>query len=162
MKNLNAPSVIVKTRESEVKTDKNGRTYVTTGFQKLGKQQVMIAGKMEDVQDVIARATAINLYNKSYLNNLPSPGRETKIGGFIFGDIVTKEVPAYKVPQKQKDGSVKDVERTTYTTVVFGFSNSESWDSAIAQAFKSAGHPLTEAPAPVVETRDASTADANA
>lgn len=162
MKNLNAPSVITKVSESEVKTDKNGRTYVTTRFQKLGKQQVMIAGKMEDVQDVIARATAINLYDKSYLNDQPSAGREVKIGGFIFGDIVTKEVPAYPVPQKQKDGTVKDVMRTTYTTVVFGFSNSESWDSAVAQAFKNAGHPLTAAPEPKVEVRDENPANATA
>ena len=162
MKNLNAPSVITKIGESEVKTDKNGRTYVTTRFQKLGKQQVLIAGKMEDVQDVIARATAINLYDKSYLNDAPSAGREVKIGGFIFGDIVTKEVPAYPVPQKQKDGTTKDVMRNTYTTVVFGFSNSDSWDSAVSQAFKNAGHALTATPEVSVEVRDENPANATA
>ena len=172
---IKTPSVIVKVaevltyQEGEKKgqklTDKNGNTYARTTFQKIGRQQMVIGGKAEFVDDVVARATTKNLFDKSYLpsnNGRPDAGRDTKIGGFVFGDIVTKTVPEYEIQGVDKDGNPTTKKATTFTTLVFGMSTSEDWNSRVASAFKSQGHPLPEAEGAAVQPATKSLVNANA
>ena len=157
---IKTPSVIVKVAEvltyqegkkkGQKLTDKNGNTYARSTFQKIGRQTMNIGGKQEFVDDVVARSTTKNLFDKSYLpsnNGRPDAGRDTKIGGFVFGDIVTKTVPEYEIQGTDRDGNPTTKKATTYTTLVFGMSTSEDWNSRVASAFKSQGHPLPEADA---------------
>lgn len=158
---IKTPSVIVKVAEvtvygkghakaGQILTDKNDNTYARCTFQKIGRQQMVIGGKQEFIDDVVARSTTKNLFDKSYLpsnNGRPDAGRDVKIGGFVFGDIVTKTVPEYEIQGTDRDGNPTSKKATTYTTLVFGMSTSEDWNSRVASAFKSQGHPLPEADA---------------
>jgi len=155
---IKTPSVIVKVAEvtvygkdhakaGQTLADKNENTYARCTFQKIGRQQMSIGGKMEFVDDVVARSTTKNLFDKSYLpsnNGRPDAGRDVKVGGFVFGDIVTKTVPEYEIQGTDKEGNPTTKKATTYTTLVFGMSTSEDWNSRVASAFKSQGHPLPE------------------
>lgn len=152
--------------------DKRGNAYKRNFYSKPARTFMEVAGVGNVEVEQKVRVQPINVYEKSYLpsdKGAPQYGYNHKVGGFVFGDIVTAKVAPYPLPRKQKDGSFKDEMVDTYTTVVFGNSASEEWDSCVSRAFRSAGHPLaSELDAqPSVETRlfqfgESSTADANA
>jgi len=137
-------NIIVKTAESEVKQDKNGRSYKTVSF----SEQRMVDtpfGKMV-LPTSQSRTTKINRYAQSYLNGEPEIGFNDPIfnqsnpakGGWFLGSIETRKVNEYDITSD--DGNVRAVD--TYTTVVFGDSDSPAFESLVNSAFKSRGHEI--------------------
>jgi hypothetical protein len=143
-------NLIIKTAESEVKLDKNGRKYKTVSFGEV-KYIDTPFGKML-VPATQARTTKTNCYELNYLNKQDSgfadpmfnPANPT-IGGWFMGSIETREVKAYDITAA--DGSVRTV--STYTSVVFGDTDSPAFESQVKSAIASKGHEVMSADAPV-------------
>lgn len=144
---------VTKTAESAVKQDKNGNSYKTVTFSTLGKmvENHPVFGEM--IIDIPKKSTSINLYEESYLNGNEEFGYSTAIGGYLGGDVITKQVAPYTFIDKSTG---EEVERNTYSTVVFGDTESASWNSAIIQAFKSKGHTFeaVKAELPVIDVKE--------
>jgi hypothetical protein len=94
-----------------------------------------------------ARTTKINCYENNYLNKM-DVGYNDPIfnssnptnGGWFAGSIETREVSGYDIPTA--DGGVRTV--NTYTTVVFGDTDSPAFESSVKSAFSSKGHNVVE------------------
>ena len=134
-------NVIIKTAESEVKFDKNGRKYKTVSFGEV-KYIDTPFGKML-VPSTQARTTKTNCYELNYLNKQDSGYADALFnaanptnGGWFMGSIETREVKPYDITAA--DGSVRTV--NTYTTVVFSDTDSPAHESAVKSAFASKGH----------------------
>ena len=153
MENQIKPSIVVKTAESAVKQDKNGKNYKTVTYEKFGQEVIQdeILGTI--VAEGAIVSTAVNAYQESYLNGLPEPGynqpifdaKAPKNGGAFLGDIVTREVPAYSIDIKNIMGEVTGSRTVnSYKTVVFGDTRKPAeFELAVRAAFRSAGHALT-------------------
>ena len=134
-------NVVIKTAESEVKFDKNGRKYKTVSFGEV-KYIDTPFGKML-VPSTQARTTKTNCYELNYLNKQDSGYADAMFnaanptnGGWFMGSIETREVMPYDITAA--DGSVRTV--NTYTTVVFSDTDSPAHESAVKSAFASKGH----------------------
>ena len=134
-------NVVIKTAESEVKFDKNGRKYKTVSFGEV-KYIDTPFGKML-VPSTQARTTKTNCYELNYLNKQDSGYADALFnaanptnGGWFMGSIETREVMPYDITAA--DGSVRTV--NTYTTVVFSDTDSPAHESAVKSAFASKGH----------------------
>ena len=138
-------NIVIKTAQSEIKQDKNGRNYRTITFGEVRFIDTPF-GKMV-VPASQARTTKINCYENNYLNkmdvgyadaifNQSNPAN----GGWFAGSIETREVGSYDIPTA--DGGVRTV--STYTTVVFGDTDSPAFESAVKSAFSSKGHNVVE------------------
>jgi len=160
---------LIKTAESVVKTDKNTRNYKTVTFTE--------AGFMETPWGLVQKPTAqcvstsVNCYEKNYLEkmdlgwadpifNPKNPGA----GGIFEGSIEQRNVKPYNITSA--DGTIRTVD--TYKTVVFGNTDSPSYESVVKSAFKSKGQEMLETVVktvpqvfeqPVIET-DPKTVDA--
>jgi len=134
-------NVIIKTAESEVKLDKNGRKYKTVSFGEV-KYIDTPFGKML-VPATQARTTKTNCYELNYLGKQDSGYADALFnaanptnGGWFMGSIETREVKPYDITAA--DGSVRTV--NTYTTVVFSDTDSPAHENAVKSAFASKGH----------------------
>jgi hypothetical protein len=134
-------NVIIKTAESEVKFDKNGRKYKTVSFGEV-KYIDTPFGKML-VPATQARTTKTNCYELNYLNKQDSGYADALFnsanptnGGWFMGSIETREVKPYDITAA--DGTTRTV--NTYTTVVFSDTDSPAHESAVKAAFASKGH----------------------
>ena len=136
-------NVIIKTAESEIKLDKNGRKYKTVSFGEV-KYIDTPFGKML-VPSTQARTTKTNCYELNYLNKQDSGYADALFnsanptnGGWFMGSIETREVKAYDITAA--DGTVRTV--NTYTSVVFSDTDSPAHESAVKTAFASKGHEM--------------------
>jgi hypothetical protein len=139
-------NVIIKTAESEVKFDKNGRKYKTVSFGEV-KYIDTPFGKML-VPSTQARVTKTNCYELNYLNKQDSGYADPLFnaanptnGGWFMGAIETREVKAYDIVAA--DGTARTV--NTYTTVVFSDTDSPAHENAVKSAFASKGHEVMSA-----------------
>jgi len=139
-------NVVIKTAESEVKLDKNGRKYKTVSFGEV-KYIDTPFGKML-VPSTQARTTKTNCYELNYLNKQDSGYADALFnsanptnGGWFMGSIETREVKAYDITAA--DGTTRTV--NTYTTVVFSDTDSPAHENAVKSAFASKGHEVMSA-----------------
>lgn len=138
-------NIVVKVAQSELKQDKNQRNYKTITFGEVKFVETPF-GKMV-VPASQGRTTKINCYENNYLNkmdvgyadpifNQSNPSN----GGWFMGSIETRNVGEYDIPTA--DGGARTV--NTYTTVVFGDTDSPAYESAVKSAFSSRGHNVAE------------------
>jgi hypothetical protein len=137
--------IIVKTAESAIKQDKNGRNYKTVTF----TERTMLNTQFGPMPKPLSqcRSTSVNQYELNYLGQ-PDPGysapifneRNPQAGGYFEGKIENRNVREYDI--ESKDGGIRAV--NTYTTVVFGDTASPAWESTVKSAFKSRGHEVVE------------------
>lgn len=136
---------IIKTAESVVKEDKNQRKYKTVTFTE--------AGFMETPWGLVQKPTAqcvstsVNCYENNYLDKMDLGWSEPIFnpknpanGGIFEGAIEQRNVKEYNITSA--DGTVRQVD--TYKTVVFGNTESPSWESTVKSAFKSRGQEVVE------------------
>lgn len=128
------------------------RSYVTIGF----KTPINVIQKDELTGEIFAckvepKKTAINLYEKSYLNDQMQFGYDFQEGERALGDIVTRKVTPYSIPVLDSKESETEASRTvnTYTTVVLGDTESEGWDAIVRNTFRSRGHELNDTATPI-------------
>lgn len=140
-------NLILKTAESEVKQDKNGRNYKTVTFTEAKTVKTPFGEMIVPANQ--CRATKKNQYELNYLEqediafNAPIfNAKNPQAGGWFLGGIETRNVPEYEIPS---DGVRNASYPTTYTTVVFGDTDSPSYNALVKSAFKSAGHEIIEA-----------------
>jgi hypothetical protein len=134
-------NVVIKTAESEVKLDKNGRKYKTVSFGEVKYIDTPFGKQL--VPATQARTTKTNCYELNYLGKQDSGYADAMFnaanpanGGWFMGSIETREVKPYDITAA--DGSVRTV--STYTTVVFSDTDSPAHESAVKSAFASKGH----------------------
>ena len=138
-------NIVVKVAQSELKQDRNTRNYRTITFGEVRFIETPF-GKMV-VPASQARTTKINCYENNYLGKM-DVGYNDPIfnssnptnGGWFAGSIETREVGSYDIPTA--DGGVKTV--NTFTTVVFGDTDSPAFESTVKSAFSSKGHNVVE------------------
>lgn len=138
-------NIVIKVAQSEIKNDKNQRPYKTVTFGEVRFIDTPF-GKMV-VPATQARTTKINCYENNYLGK-QDPGYADPIfnqsnpsnGGWFAGSIETRNVEGYDIPTA--DGGVRTV--NTYTTVVFGDTDSPAFESAVKSAFSSKGHNVVD------------------
>lgn len=136
---------IIKTAESAVKEDRNKRKYKTVQFTE--------AGFMETPWGLVQKPTAqcvstsVNCYENNYLEKMDlgwaDPifnSKNPTAGGIFEGAIEQRNVKEYNITSA--DGTVRTVD--TYKTVVFGNSDSPSWENTVKAAFKSRGQEVVE------------------
>lgn len=149
-------NVIIKTAESEVKLDKNGRKYKTVSFGEVKYIDTPFGKQL--VPATQARTTKTNCYELNYLGKQDSGFADPLFnaanpsnGGWFMGSIETREVKAYDITAA--DGTVRTV--NTYTSVVFSDTDSPAHESAVKSAFASKGHEVMSIDAPVSQTASA-------
>lgn len=138
-------NIVIKVAQSEIKNDKNQRPYKTVTFGEVRFIDTPF-GKMV-VPATQARTTKINCYENNYLGK-QDPGYADPIfnqsnpaaGGWFAGSIETRNVEGYDIPTA--DGGVRTV--NTYTTVVFGDTDSPAFESSVKSAFSSKGHNVVD------------------
>ena len=136
---------LIKSAESVVKTDKNERKYKTVTFTE--------AGFMETPWGLVQKPTAqcvstsVNCYENNYLDKMDigwsdpifNP-KNPALGGIFEGSIEQRNVKPYSITST--DGTIRNVD--TYKTIVFGNSDSPSFESTVKAAFKSRGQEVVE------------------
>lgn len=138
-------NIVTKVAQSELKQDRNTRNYKTVTFSEVRFVETPF-GKMV-VPASQAKTTKINCYENNYLGKM-DVGYNDPIfnssnpanGGWFAGSIETREVGSYDIPTA--DGGVKTV--GTFTTVVFGDTDSPAFESTVKSAFSSKGHNVVE------------------
>ena len=146
-------NIVIKTSQSEVKLDKNQRNYRTVTFGEVRFVETPF-GKMV-VPAAQAKTTKINCYENNYLNKMDI-GYSDPIfnqsnptaGGWFAGSIETREVKEYDIPTA--DGGARTVK--TYSTVVFGDTDSPAYESSVKASFASKGHEVMSADVSVNKT----------
>ena len=136
---------IIKTAESVLKTDKNTKNYKTVTFTE--------AGFMETPWGLVQKpnaqciSTAVNCYEENYLGRMDLGWSEPifnaknpAAGGIFEGSIEQRNVKEYTITSS--DGGMRQVD--TYKTVVFGNSDSPSYESTVKAAFKSRGQEVVQ------------------
>ncbi len=136
MKNSN---LIQKIAETPVKQDKNGKNYKTITFATIGKDIVEHPALGKIVVDSPVKQSSINVYEESYLNGKQDFGYNLALKSFVMGDIITRKVPEYTIEDKT---TLQERVVSSYTTVVFGDTDSESFELEVKKAFQSKGHNL--------------------
>lgn len=143
---------LIKTSESEVKQDKNGKNYKTVSLTEVVMMKTPFGEVMKPSSQT--RTRNINAYEESYLNGKEQPGYSDPIfdmknpakGGLFMGSIESRMVQEYDI--ESADGSVRAVDK--YTTVVFGDSDSPSFEADVKSAFKSQGHEIIVEARPII------------
>jgi hypothetical protein len=136
---------LIKTAESAVKTDKNTKNYKTVTFTEAGFMETPWGLVQKPTAQCIS--TAINCYENNYLDKMDLGWSEPifnpknpAAGGIFEGSIEQRNVKEYNITSA--DGTVRTVE--TYKTVVFGNTDSPSFESTVKAAFKSRGQEVVE------------------
>lgn len=137
-------NIVVKIAQSDLKKDKNQRPYKTVTFGEVKFIDTPF-GRMV-VPATQARTTKINCYETNYLGK-QDPGFADPIfnqsnpanGGWFMGSIETRNVSEYDITAA--DGGVRTV--STFTTVVFGDTDSPAFESSVKSAFSGRGHEVT-------------------
>jgi hypothetical protein len=136
---------IIKTAESAVKTDKNQKNYKTVTFTEAGFMETPWGLVQKPTAQCIS--TSINCYEENYLGRMDLGWSEPifnpknpAAGGIFEGSIEQRNVKEYNIISA--DGTVRTVE--TYKTVVFGNTDSPSYESTVKAAFKSRNQEVVE------------------
>lgn len=142
-------SIIKKTAETKIKSDKNGREYKTCTFSKMQMVEMEVPGIGKVAVNQPSRETSVNLYAQSYLDQKEQFGYSIPAGtdkqSYLLGDIVTRAVKPYTLNiADATTGEVTSREVSTFTTVVFGNTDGGDWESRVRAAFRSRGHELAE------------------
>jgi hypothetical protein len=148
MENQVKAVILLKTDESDIKEDKNGKIYKTIELTKHGSQSGLeVIDGIEVMVEAKAIVTKTNVYEESYLDgktelgfNAPIYDRSNpKAGGAFYGDIVTKTVEPYDIPLRDENGELTGEVRTvtSYTTVVLGVKTTDTdrFEAAVNRAF---------------------------
>lgn len=130
--------LIKKVAESQVLSDKNGRNYKTIAFETENQVTIKhpVLGELTAYQT--GQTSKMVCYEKNYLNDTMDLGYSEPIGAYFLGDIVTKSVTPYNI--KVSEEEVKTV--STYTTIVFGDTTSDKFNSTVKSVFKAKGFDL--------------------
>lgn len=143
-------NLILKTAQSEVRTDKNGRNYKVVTFTE-AKTVNTPFGEMLVPADQ-CKSRAITQYEENYLSTeakkVKDLGYDAPIfdsknptkGGWFLGSIETRNVEEYHISNSQGNDSYP----TTFSTVIFGDTTSPAFETLVRAAFKSAGHPVVD------------------
>ncbi len=147
---------LIKTAETEVKPDAKGNDYKTISY----TEAVMMKTPFGEIAKPASqcKTTRKNSFKESYLDGKMELGygepifdpKNPQAGGIFMGAIVARPVAEYDIPSN--DGSIRTVD--TYSTVVFGDTDSPAFESLVKAAFKSAGHEIKETILPVVKTEE--------
>lgn len=136
---------IIKTAESAVKTDKNQKNYKTVTFTEAGFMETPWGLVQKPTAQCIS--TSVNCYEENYLGKMDLGWSEPifnpknpAAGGIFEGSIEQRNVKEYNITSA--DGTVRTVE--TYKTVVFGNTDSPSFESTVKAAFKSRNQEVVE------------------
>lgn len=149
-------NLLVKTSESEVKQDKNGRNYKTVAFTEVVMMKTPWGDTLKPASQ--SRTRNKNLWENSYLDEKPEIGYHDSIfndkkpanGGLFQGSIEERDVNGYNIVDS-RTGEEREVNK--YTTVVFGDSDNASFKSLVISLFKSEGHEvIAEAPKMVIQS----------
>jgi hypothetical protein len=140
-------NLLIKTSESSVKQDKNGRNYKSVIFTEVVMMNTPFGVIQKPVNQSIS--TSINCYESRYLDDKMDIGYSDPIfnaktpqnGGVFQGSIETRQVAEYDITDKE--GNTRAV--SSYKTIVFGDTTSPNYQSLVAQAFKSRGPEVLEA-----------------
>lgn len=138
---------VIKTAQTEIKTDKNGKKYRGILFTEVVMMSTPFGQMQKPAEQSVSRQ--INRYEESYLNNKPELGYTAPIfnpknpanGGIFEGSIERRQVVPYDIPGT--DGAIREANH--YTTVVFGDTNSPDYESLVEATFKNQGHPVLTA-----------------
>lgn len=130
--------LIKKVSESKIELDKNKRSYKVITFENenIIKYDHPVLGEIEVYQQGIP--SKLVCWEKNYLNETMDLGYNEKLGSYFLGDIVTKTVTPYDIPVSEEE--VKTV--STYTTIVFGDTDSDKFQSSVKSVFKAKGFDL--------------------
>lgn len=138
-------NLVIKTNQTEVKQDKNGRNYKTVTFSEVRYVDTPFGQMLMPATQ--AKSTKINCYENNYLGK-QDPGyaepifnqSNAALGGWFMGSIETRKVEEFDIPSD--DGGSRTV--NTFTTVVFGDTSSPSYESAVKSTFSSKGHAIMD------------------
>jgi hypothetical protein len=139
---------LAKTAESEVKQDKNGKNYKRVTFTEVVIMQTPFGPVQKPISQ--SRSNTQNRFEESYLDQKVETGYADPIfnpknpsnGGIFQGAIESRNVEEYEIVDT-KTGEEKAVDK--YTTIVFGDTDSPTYESLVKSAFKSQGHEVIEA-----------------
>lgn len=125
--------LLKKVAESAVKPDKNNRNYKTITLETVPAATQNIPGIGNVAVHSPVKRTSKNVYESSYLNNQMEFGYDLPIGSFIAGDIVTRNVESYQIPDLRPgfEGHMRDV--STYSCAVFGDTTDEAAFNILAE-----------------------------
>ena len=138
-------NIVIKVAQSELKQDRNERKYKTVTFGEVKFVDTPF-GKMV-IPANQGKTTKMNCYENNYLGKMDlgyadpifNQSNPTN-GGWFAGSIETRNVEGYDIPTA--DGGVRTV--NTYTTVVFGDTDSPAFESSVKSAFSSKGHNVVD------------------
>lgn len=116
--------------KSALKADKNGQNFVTVRFST--PNTIIENGVTVQVKP---KEASLNLWEESYLDGKPDFGFNLSVGQHVQGEIVTRSVAPYEIPDT-RTGEMRTV--STRSLVVLGDSNSENWTSIVDAAFERA------------------------
>lgn len=143
MSNQNQMPSMLDVKSTEIRQDKNGRSYkhvVLTGLEE--ESFVLPSGKVITATKPVTPSAVIG-YEENYLGNQDFTWTLSK-GKTVFGAIVTRNVPAYEITGQ--DGVTRTV--NTYKSVVFGDTrDTVAFEAEVRRTFKAAGHNLDYAEA---------------
>lgn len=136
---------LVKTAEKPVAQDKNGKDYKTVTFTEVVMMQTPFGLIQKPANQSRSRNT--NRYAESYLDGKEEVGFSDPIfsaknpakGGIYQGSIETRNVAPYPITDT-RTGEERMV--STYTTLVFGDTDSPAYETLVKAAFKSQNHEI--------------------
>ncbi len=138
---------LVKIAETSVKQDKNGRNYKTCTFSTPQTKKVDgVTIYLKPIQ------SAINLFEKSYLDQQEEFGYSVPIGYGVEGAIEVRNVEGYNLPDTSKGavaGAMREV--NTFKTIVLGDATSPAWESKVINTMASKGHKVVNSTPVVAE-----------
>lgn len=127
---------LVKKSESGVRVSPKAGNYKVCGF---GQPDFIKVDGRKIYQE--SRTVNVVLFEKSPLTGKEDFGYSLPVGSEILGNIETRYVETYELPDNRKGalpGAMLEV--NTFTTVVKGDSTSPSWEATVRSAFKARGH----------------------
>lgn len=131
---MNNPNVLTVVSVSNVKKDKNKRSFKTIKVRTSDKKSFINDDGVKVTAKIQPKIGTINSWEESYLDGNQEFTYEFAEGEVILGDVVTLQVEPYEIPNQQT-GEIRTVNR--FSCVVLGDSTAPSWNSDVAKVFAS-------------------------
>jgi hypothetical protein len=116
--------------KSASRADKNGKDFITVRF---STPNTIIENGV--TLHIKPKEASLNLWEESYLDGKPDFGYNLNVGQYVQGEIVTRIVEPYEIPDT-RTGEMRTV--STRSLVVLGDSQSENWEQIVDAAFERA------------------------
>lgn len=100
---------------SEVREDKNGRSYKLLRLQGITETEEKVGGKVYTVQQR-GKRVSITQYEESYLNNEQDPFFDAEVGDMLGIEIFTAQTKPYEIVDDET-GEVREVTSYTYPVI---------------------------------------------